>query len=353
MYRWQGIREARILLYDSDHLIVITPIEKGNCLGRKNLHLSLERCDYIKYHWRTAGNESEPIQVTKITIISDGKPGHLNQSYGLADAIQRLNPQAEVNEQPALPWFRLVGRLMMRSHRFPQTDLLIGAGHRTHLTLLVIGWLLNARTLVLMKPSFPLAWFSLCFVPEHDQVGDQANNVIDTVGALNRMQPGVKVANKGLILIGGPSKHFGWNAETVVEQIERLLNEQNHVSWRLTTSRRTPGDLLDKLGALSEQLDIFPVEQTPPGWLVEQLADAEYCWVTEDSVSMIYESLSAGCKTGLIALPDPAQSRIQRGLAKLRATGRVMTLDTQLNPDIEPLSEADRCAELLQNKGWL
>lgn len=291
--------------------------------------------------------------MAKIIIISDGKPGHLNQSYGLVDAIKRLSNSVEVEEHPVLSWFKLIGLILNRPKPLGDTSFLIAAGHRTHLTLLVLGWLLKSKTVVLMKPSLPCRWFSLCIVPEHDHASDDAENVLETVGALNRMQPGIKVLDKGLILVGGPSKHFEWNNESVTEQIKNLIAENAGIDWLLTTSRRTPEDFLHQLSSLTERLEIVPAQETPQGWLVEKLAEAEYCWVTEDSVSMVYESLTAGCKTGLISLPSSRESRIQRGLAKLKATGRVMTKDSVINSEVGPLGEADRCAEVLLKKGWL
>ena len=43
-----------------------------------------------------------------------------------------------------------------------------------------------------------------------------------------------------------------------------------------------------------------------------QVARSAQAWVTEDSVSMVYESLPAGAATGLLAVPRQGETRTAR-----------------------------------------
>ena len=54
-----------------------------------------------------------------------------------------------------------------------------------------------------------------------------------------------------------------------------------------------------------------------PGWIFEEMQKAEAVWVTEDSVSMIYEALTAGCKVGLIQIDRAKEDRITRSVQHL------------------------------------
>ena len=45
--------------------------------------------------------------------------------------------------------------------------------------------------------------------------------------------------------------------------------------------------------------------------------------MTEDSVSMVYESLTAGAATGLLAVPRLGETRITAGVANLQREGFV------------------------------
>jgi mitochondrial fission protein ELM1 len=121
----------------------------------------------------------------------------------------------------------------------------------------------------------------------------------------------------------------------------------------LTTSRRTPPDFLATL----PNLDIkqTPAEETPPGWLEQQLQQTGSAWVTPDSVSMLYEALTSGCSVGVFDLPAVKGSKVAEGVLRLQATGCVITqaaLDSyQLDAHPpQPFNEADRCASLIIEK---
>lgn len=292
--------------------------------------------------------------MTQIWIISDGKPGHLNQSLGLAEALQRQIANVHIETKPALSSVAALKMLLLGSVD-DKPDLLIGAGHRTHLSLLAHKRATGAPAVLLMKPSLPMGWFDLCLIPKHDEPGER-ENVVLTDGALNRMQPlGEREAdNKGMILIGGPSKHFGWDDQAVVDQLKAVVDGSK--SWLLTTSRRTPESFLPLLQQSElPKLEIVPFEQTGPGWLGEHLPQAEHCWVTGDSVSMVFESLTAGCAVGVLELPLQASNRITRGLQLLIDDHKVTPFSCwQKNRSLElpktPFNEAERCAELVRKR---
>ncbi len=287
-----------------------------------------------------------------ICIISDGKPGHLNQSLGLAAALQALLPQAQIDTRAPLRGAQLLQALLGRlKWPDPQPALLIGAGHGTHLSLLALRRVTGAPAVVLMRPSLPLGWFDLCLIPEHDRPPER-DNVIRTQGALNRMQPAAKAPGFGLILLGGPSKHFHWDDDRVLTQLHALL-ERDPRHWRVVTSRRTPPSLLQALAAI-KAIDLVLPEQTDADWLPAQLGVAQCCWVSADSVSMIYEALSAGCAVGLLGLAPIADSRVARGVASLQQRGQVTLLEQwngqPLAAPAQGFNEAGRCARELQER---
>ena len=149
----------------------------------------------------------------RIWRFSDGKAGHDNQSRGLIEALGRLRPVEAIelsplpNVQAMVAW--LQSPLAWRTLLTP--DLLVGAGHRTHLSLLAARHNRGGRAVVLMRPSLPLTLFDLCLIPEHD-LPPVGPNVLATRGALNRIRPSSTLEpDRGLLLIGGPSAHFGWD----------------------------------------------------------------------------------------------------------------------------------------------
>jgi mitochondrial fission protein ELM1 len=300
--------------------------------------------------------------MTRATVVwafTDGKAGHENQTRGLLAALARHQPlDARWISVPA--YASVLSSLMTR--RFlpgvglPPPNLLIGAGHRTHLPLLAARRAHGGRTIVLMKPSLPRAWFDLCVIPEHDDVSGA--NVFSTRGALNPVEPGQKNARAGLMLLGGPSRHHGWSENDVLSQIETIVARENDTDWTLTTSRRTPSSTTARLRALTfRNLTVIPVTETGPGWLPERLANAAQVWVTEDSVSMVYEALTAHAATGVLDVPAKRASRIARGIAALTRDGLVTRFadwqrGKKLKPPAAPFNEAARVAAWIGEK-WL
>ncbi len=300
--------------------------------------------------------------MSKVWIVTDGKQGHYNQSLGLAMALKRLRPELKIETLPVLSKYACLKMLMgfavsesfVQPSQDSKPDLVIAAGHATHLTLWVLGQHFKAKKLLLMKPSMPIDWFDLCFIPVHDQP-KPSPNVVVTQGALNPMRPGTKQHKTGVMLIGGPSKHHEWDEFKVLSQIEEVLKKQSY-QWVITSSRRTPESTMCKLQAL-KGVEFIPHTDTPQGWLTETLASTDIAWVTADSVSMIYEALTAGCRVGVLEVTPCKENRLTRGVQALAQEGTI-TLFSQWTQTHQLCSkgifnEADRCADVILKRGWL
>lgn len=287
-----------------------------------------------------------------IWLLGDGKPGHENQSLGLTDAIARRTP-CEVHRISLAGERGILNRIKAANRAsvgLPAPDLIIGAGHATHFVLLWLARKHGARSIVLMKPSLPMGWFDLCIVPAHDfKMPPQRENVIVTQGALNRVEPPGNADRAGhMILIGGPSGTHGWDGKTLLHALAGIAAGDK---WQLTDSRRTPDGFIREIEKRLPGIKIFPHQDTRPEWLPGKLARAGEVWVTEDSVSMVYEALSSGARVGLLPVPRAQQdSRVVRGLEALISKGFLTpfaewekTKDLKLPPSI--LREADRCAD--------
>ena len=292
--------------------------------------------------------------MTTLWLITDNKPGHRSQLQGLAQALAaRTAIETHWIDAPAgrsALWQWLAGRFPPGAG-LPAPDLILVAGHRTHLAGLAARRARGGKLIALMRPSLPLGWFDLCVIPQHDNPPARAN-VFATRGVLNTARPSPeREADKGLFLIGGPSRHHGWDTPGLLAQIDAILAATPGMRWTLTTSRRTPADTESALLALRERgVDVRPVRDTPPGWAMEQVARSAQAWVTEDSVSMVYESLTAGAATGLLAVPRQGETRITAGVAELQRAGLVTAFADwvrtgQLAAPLERLAEADRVAE--------
>jgi uncharacterized protein len=257
-----------------------------------------------------------------IVYVSDGKAGHRSQALGLFKAMQRQSTEAVTFQEVSiddLPLFTLIKAIFQpKSNVCAQVpDYIIGVGSHTQSRVLLLGKVYpEAKTVILMKPNFPFGWFDHVVIPEHDGIA-ALGNVILTQGALNPIVNEQRhQANRVLIALGGSSKRHQWNASKVLHSIQQIAEQNLHADIILTTSRRTPSDFLAQLKqhAFAQQLQIFPVEETPQGWIFEEMQKAEAVWVTEDSVSMIYEALTAGCKVGVIPMDRLKADRIVKSV---------------------------------------
>jgi mitochondrial fission protein ELM1 len=283
-----------------------------------------------------------------ILVISDGKAGHENQSLGLAEAMARRRP-AEIHtlRLDMGKWmYPRINAAVAGADHFPHPDFVLAAGHATHPAALMVARKYGARSICLMKPSLPVSWFDLCICPEHDFIGKPVPpNVITSKGALNRVRPTEGERSGKLFLIGGPSKTHGYDEAALIARIREIAADGE---WQVADSRRTPKTFLPELRKGLPGLTVFPHQQTQPGWLVSQLSSAETVWVSEDSVSMIYEALTGGARVGVLDMPClRPDARVIRGLDALKAEGYFDAHDPS-----RPLAEADRCAATLSGLGF-
>jgi mitochondrial fission protein ELM1 len=210
-----------------------------------------------------------------------------------------------------------------------------------------------------MKPSLPYFLFDLCLVPEHDNPPERAN-VIPTIGSLNSLgldDRHPKTPSSHIILIGGPSPHYAWDNNLIIEQIEEIVKkgQKNIQQWILTTSPRTPKEFIEKLRERKlTDLKIYHYKDTKPGWVEEMLLASENAWVTPDSVSMTYEALSAGCRTGIFELcPNKSNPRIIHSVQVLIKNDYIRTTKSFLYEKQKSnktfIPQATVCAKIILN----
>lgn len=292
-----------------------------------------------------------------IRILSDGKQGHLNQSLGLAQALTAKAGGAV--ETVDLQGLSLLGKIrkVVSGASTPAPDLFIAAGHGTHIPLICARQHFKTRAVLCMKPTLPCSLFDLCLIPRHDLRADRDytdTNIFPTQGALHPMRPDFSTPKDiTLILIGGPSRDFDWDDESILNQLSDIsIHTPGNIV--LTTSRRTPEGFAEKIRTAVPEITVVPVEETPPGWVARHLARAAGAWVSQDSVSMVYEALGSGAPVGILSVPrrhGARKSRILAGLEMLEREGLVTEYGEwksrgfHLAAHGAPLLEADRAAD--------
>ena len=83
-------------------------------------------------------------------------------------------------------------------------------------------------------------------------------------------------------------QHFDWDDDVVLGQISHLIGQYPDWRWTISTSRRTPEPLQDRLDDMAGvRITVVHPQQTHEDWLSHQLSASRAVWVTPDSMSMV------------------------------------------------------------------
>lgn len=305
-----------------------------------------------------------------VVCYSDGRPGHAKQSLAVLTALQELTPLTTTRLElahtngPRRVLQALQALFVCRKEDpEPSVDLILGTGSGTHLPMVGHKMRTGAKLVTCMSPdAWLLPWFDLCFVPRHDRPR-RRKKIFPTFGppclVLNRERHDL---SKGLILAGGvDTKSHHWDTAMLISQIDKLVAKTPGTVWTISSSPRTPADTLEQLRALANansRIDFFSAEQTPRGWIEQAYEKHAQVWVTADSVSMIYEALTTGCRVGVLPVVwRNSKNKFQRGIDDLMAQGMILDFGRWENGEelphpSRPLNEADRCAKEILTRWW-
>ena len=107
-----------------------------------------------------------------------------------------------------------------------------------------------------------------------------------------------------------------------------------------------------------KKYEIVNYNDSPKKNIKQLVFASETIWVTPDSVSMIFESLSSGALVGLFNLKEKKTTRITIQINNLVSNNNITTFGSwkkknKLKNNNLELNEAHRCALVLQKKGLL
>jgi len=307
-----------------------------------------------------------------IKVYWDTRAGHVKQTRGLIQALTELTSVKVIDVfLPEYGFWRSFSDWIVfaasffrsRGKTHPlQTDLIIGTGSHTHIPMLLYQKKNKGKVVTCMTPDWPLAkYMDLCFIPEHDSP-KKADNVFITTGPPNTARNiNAHDPEQGLIVIGGiDKKTHHWNNEKIILQIRHILKTKTDIFWTVSTSPRTPEKIISMLAMLGKEFSdmIFtPFEKTPQGWIEEQYAKSEFAWVSADSVSMVYEALSAGCHVGVLSVEwKSRKGKLAHAIELLEKNNKILSFEAWKNDIAWPahtgLNEASRCAVEILRRWW-
>lgn len=280
-----------------------------------------------------------------IWVLTDGRPGHISQTLGLAEALSStpvvkvIGLRAPFRQlSPFLGWAG--GRALTEDSariKPPWPKLVITSGRSAIPIALAIGRASRGATRLVnvQDPGFYRRRFDLIIVPEHDEL--TGRNILSTAGALGRVTP-EKLADAAAefgpslehlpsprvaVLIGGANAVFQ-TPDDVVHRIARDLAaiRATGAGLMVTFSRRTGPDI-EKIvrDALAGSNSII-WDGTGGNPYFAYLALADHIVVTEDSASMVSEAAATGKPISILRLAggSPKFSRFHAAMIKRGAT---------------------------------
>ncbi len=309
-----------------------------------------------------------------VVAVLDGRPGHEKQTMGIIHALERTCPVEIIPIKVGR--FSLFAEVVQTCRLFlpgvgsglpypkiGDADLLVGTGSRTHLPMLFYQKKYAIPAVTCMTPPGYLQHrFDLCFVPEHDGKRE-GGNIVLTLGApncsINKRQHQTEC---GLILLGGvDTKSHRWDSRQIVAMVGKIVSTDADKLWTVSSSPRTPNDtvaLVTKLLETNDNMQFFDYKDTPPGWIEEQYDKNSIVWVTADSISMIYEAVTAGCRVGIFPMQWLCENSKFKRNEHLLINRKLVTpfsaweQGNMIQGDSQTLNEAQRCAERILLKWW-
>lgn len=241
-----------------------------------------------------------------VLILSDGKPGHLNQSIAF---VRLLDLSFEIRRVAFRSrWHKALSYLFDRLGLYtpdlfrvegdvPECASVVSAGSETYYANRVLSREAGGRSVAIMLPKGYRYSFDLIVAQQHDRPPVR-DNILSLPVNLSCPQP------QGLVqriderpcvafIIGGPSRHFHMDAANLERQLRHIFNLFPGADFLATTSRRTPHDVekLIQSGPFRYRV-IASKENVNP--VADFLAISDYVFLTEDSTSMVSEAVCFG-----------------------------------------------------------
>ena len=219
-----------------------------------------------------------------------------------------------------------------RNLNFADFDLFVGAGSTSYYALKFYARRYAKPSVALMYPKGYRKDFSVIIAGAHDRPKPRANLKISPVSlSFSRPQGLYKPHRKSIgFIIGGPNSCFEMGDE-ILKHIEGVRAQFADCEFALTTSPRTPRateSALEKLGW--DYSVIYGREPINP--IGDFLAQCEWVFISEDSVSMISEAVSNGsANVAILSLKrKDAHNKFDDFISALVSTGHARRYDEAL-----------------------
>ena len=276
----------------------------------------------------------------KICWFKDSKIGHEKQVHAILDNLaltqDLLIEEIHISNPVWLELFLYLLKIKPKQDSIP--DIIIGAGSKTTIPMLRHKIHSKTKVISVMKPQFFESKFDLIVAPRHDYKV-VPNNVFTYIGSIAKVNINPELEDIGLIVVGGLNKHFNFDDDYLISQIDFVISLFPNTKWIVFNSRRTPksfNERIKKSTSIEKFIDV--TSNFEP--LNDYLPKAKFKFVTPDSVNMIFESLSSSGETYLFDMDSPRENKITKLINEVKNNKYVGFLEEKYleNSEIKTIS---------------
>ena len=165
-------------------------------------------------------------------------------------------------------------------------------------------------------------------IPIHDNHKKIDNNKkITFEGSLSSVFDVDTNSGISMIAIGGTNKHFKFDIDSLLKQINYVVSLYPNINWHIFNSRRTPQEMNTQILKLTKNyknIDFIDVDNSNSLDLFKKyIKESSMKIVTPDSVNMVYECLSSKGETILLNMPSKKNNKIVLSIQALKKDKRV------------------------------
>ena len=265
----------------------------------------------------------------RIWWFKDSKIGHEKQVRAILDNLACSEDfiLEEISSNNPIWLELLLYMLKIRPKIDSIPDVIIGAGSKTNIPMLRHKLHKKTKVISVMKPQFFQKRFDLILAPRHDFLAIP-ENVHTYIGSLAKVRISNNLENIGLIVFGGINRHFDFNHDHILLQINFITSLYPEINWIVFNSRRTPQKFNTEI---KKNKDIKKFvnfnENFEP--LDNYISKAKIKFVTPDSINMIFESLSSSGETFLFQMKKFKDNKITMLIEDIKINKFVGYLEKQ------------------------
>jgi len=198
----------------------------------------------------------------KILWVKDGKLGHEKQVEALLNEISK-DVDTIITENVTKSFILEIIEFL--SFGFIQTDkanlkeqnfdLIIGAGNKSFIRMANLAIIYRTTKIVsILCPNYFLrSRFDHICIPVHDNHKKiDSNKKITFEGSLSYVFDIDTKPDVSMIAIGGNNKHFHFDIDSLVNQINHIVYLYPNINWHIFNSRRTPEEMNIQLSKLTK-----------------------------------------------------------------------------------------------------